>query len=125
MTVGDRIRNRRIELDLTQEEFAKRAGYCSKTVISRFEHSGNEISMKQINKLAKALDCSMAYLMGWETSSDTQVVSKQEEKQPKEEGFVNMADIPKAMELFEKYQNATPEVRAAIELLLKSPQSDA
>ncbi len=65
MTVGERIKQKRIELELSQTELAKRAGYCDKTVISKFENAGDKISMKQIERLAKALNTTSKYLMGW------------------------------------------------------------
>lgn len=120
MTVGERIRNRRIELNLSQEELAAKAGYCAKPAISRLEHSGNDISMKQIKRLSVALECSMAYLMGWEGNAD-----EDQSKEPVNNSYVNTADIPKAVDLYNKYINAPKEVQAAIELLLKSQQSEA
>ena len=66
MTVADRIKNRRLELHLSQEELAKKAGYTDKTSISKLENAGDTVSMKQINRLAPALECTSAYLMGWE-----------------------------------------------------------
>lgn len=66
MTVGERIKQKRTQLDLSQTELAKRAGYCDKTVISKFENAGNNISMKQIERLAKALGTTSQFLMGWE-----------------------------------------------------------
>lgn len=127
MTVGERIRERRLELKMSQDELAEKAGYCSKPAISRFEHSGNEISMKQIKKLAVALDCSMAYLMGWETEADK--ISKPEEPQEQQSekpdgSYIMTSDLPKAVELFERYQNAPQYIQDAIENLLKSSQSD-
>ena len=66
MTIGDRIKQKRKELDLSQEALAKLAGYSDKSAISKFEHGGDDISMKQVKRLAKALGVSSAYLMGWE-----------------------------------------------------------
>ena len=125
MTVGDRIKQRRIELGMSQEELAQKAGYCAKPAISRFEHAGNEISMKQVKRLSLALDCSMAYLMGWETTAD-----QVNNECPKKSGnadpsYVNTADIPKAIDLYTKYLNAPREVQMSIELLLKAQQSDS
>lgn len=120
MTVADRIKNRRIELGLSQEELAERAGYCGKPPISRFEHSGNEISMKQVKRLADALECTSAYLMGWETPAGETISAT-----PSNSEVVNTADIPRAIELYKKYENASPEVRAAVELLLKGSRSDS
>ena len=65
MTVGDRIREIRVSLEISQTELAKRAGYSDKTRISKIENSGNEISMKQVKRIAKALNVDSAYLMGW------------------------------------------------------------
>lgn len=39
MTIGERIRNRRIELNMTQEELAKKAGYKSRSSINKIELS--------------------------------------------------------------------------------------
>ena len=39
MTVGDRIRARRTELGMTQEELAKKAGYKSRSSINKIELS--------------------------------------------------------------------------------------
>jgi transcriptional regulator with XRE-family HTH domain len=116
MTVADRIREKRKELGLLQEELAERAGYRDKTSISKLENSGNDISMKQVKRCASALGCTTAYLMGWER--DGVDVQEVEEEQPQGPYFFK-DDIQKAMDLYEKYKRSTPEVRAAVELLLK------
>lgn len=66
MEIGERIRNRRLELSLTQEELAKRVGYSSKTTIAKIETNANQVRQSMITKLAKALDVTPGYLMGWE-----------------------------------------------------------
>lgn len=66
MTVGERIKLKREQLGLSQTELAIRAKYSDKTAISKLEHAGNNISMKQVERLANALNCSSQYLMGWE-----------------------------------------------------------
>lgn len=71
MTVGDRIREIRVSLEISQTELAKRAGYSDKTRISKIENSGNEISMKQVKRIAKALNVDSAFLMGWRLPEDT------------------------------------------------------
>lgn len=65
MTVGERIRQRRLELNLTQEELAKRLNYKGKSAVCRVEKEENNITTDRIRKFAKALDCEPAYLMGW------------------------------------------------------------
>ena len=124
MTVADRIKMRRLELEWSQEELAKRAGYYGKPTISKYENAGNDISMKQVAKMAKALGVTTAYLMGWETEMDHVAPVKQ--AAVKTEGnLINANDIPTAVDLYSKYVNASPEVRAAVDLLLKSSKPDA
>ena len=67
MTVADRIRARREELNMSQEELAKRIGCKDKSTISKIEKSGDDISMKNIERIAAALHVSSNYLMGWDT----------------------------------------------------------
>ena len=64
MTVGDRIRDRRKELGLTQGELGKRLGW-GKSAVCRVEKEGNNITTDRITRIAQALSCSPAYLMGW------------------------------------------------------------
>lgn len=60
------IKNRRIELNLSQSELASKVGYKDKGSISRIENGSLDLTQSQIVKFAKALECSPAYLMGWE-----------------------------------------------------------
>lgn len=69
MKVGERIKARRIELGLTQEELAKRMGYSDKSAVCKAETSGDNITTSKINKFALHLNCSFDYLMGWESST--------------------------------------------------------
>lgn len=66
MTVADRIRLRREELNLSQEELAKKIGNKDKSTISKIEKSGDDITMKNIQRIAIALGVSSQYLLGWE-----------------------------------------------------------
>lgn len=69
MTVGERIKKRRIELDLTQEELAKKMGYSDKSTICKAETCGDDITTRKVKKYADALNCSFEYLMGWDADS--------------------------------------------------------
>ena len=66
MTTSERIRTRRIELGLTQLEVAKKLGYTSKAAICKIEKQGNNVTLKTVKKIAKVLNCSPFYLMGWD-----------------------------------------------------------
>lgn len=71
MEFKDKIKTRRLELNLTLEEVAKKVGVSSPT-IQRYE-SGEikNVRKDKIKKLADALELSPAYLMGWD-ETDTQ-----------------------------------------------------
>ena len=80
--LGERVRKRREELNLTQEELAKRAGYQSRSSINNIE-SGRPASQKIVSKLAKALGVTPSYLMGWDdlpNKNDLQGLDQQDTK---------------------------------------------
>ena len=60
------IRARRLELDLTLKDVAKALGVSEGTV-SRYESANiQNMGIDKIANLAKVLQCSPGYLMGWE-----------------------------------------------------------
>lgn len=63
--IGVRIKNRRKDIGMTQEELGKRVG-VTKATINKYE-TGVVINMKRptIEKIAEALDVAPGYLMGW------------------------------------------------------------
>ena len=66
-TLGQRIRNRRLELDMTQGELAEKVGYKSISTIAKIESDINDITQSKVVKFAHALDTTTAYIMGWDT----------------------------------------------------------
>lgn len=75
--IGKRIRSRREQLGMTQEELASRLGYKSKTTIAKIENETNDIVQSKVTEFAKVLDTTPAYLMGW-TQLDGNVVNEKE-----------------------------------------------
>ena len=69
MTIGDRIRMRREELGLTQKELAERLGYKTKSSITKIEAGDSNLPITKVAKIAKALEVTESYLMGWEDSA--------------------------------------------------------
>lgn len=65
MEIGDRIKKRREELDMSQEQLAKKVGYKSRSSINKIELDGRGLPQNKIVALAKALETTPAYLMGW------------------------------------------------------------
>jgi len=63
-----RIRTRRKELGMSQEELALKVGYKTKSSINKIELGQNDISQSKINEFAKALNTTPTYLMGWDAN---------------------------------------------------------
>lgn len=130
MTVSDRIRQRRMELNMSQSELAKKARYSDKTRISKLENAGDDISMKQVRRIATALETTPAYLMGWEALSETatghnfDIVEVQTDRLPSLEAM-DKSIMEKAIHLYNLYIQAPPEIQAAVETLLKATKSDS
>lgn len=143
MTVADRIKSRREELNLTQEELALRVGLKGKSSVCKIESSGDNISTKSIRKYAKALGVTIAYLMGWEQLNffddecfaDKSTLALEHIIEVNEEngGSSKMAAMlyndtvikpaannitPTEYELIKRFRSATPEVQNAIATLL-------
>lgn len=71
MTMGDRIKNRRTELGMTQQELAVKMGFKTRSHISLLEQGNRNIPISKIKNLANALEVSPEYLMGWEDNMET------------------------------------------------------
>ena len=69
MGIGLNVRDRRIELGLTQEELAARMGYKSKSTINKIELGINDIPLSKVKEFAEALSTTESRLMGWEDAS--------------------------------------------------------
>lgn len=64
MTVGERIKQRRLELGWTQEELALKLGCKSRSSVNKVELS-NDLTLKTVRAYANALGVDATYLMGW------------------------------------------------------------
>lgn len=61
--IGDKIKELRKELDLTQEELASKLS-LSRQCISRWENNSNEPSINDIKNLCEILNTTSDYLLG-------------------------------------------------------------
>lgn len=66
LEIYKRIRARREELGISQEELAKRMGYKSRSSINKIEKGENDIPQSKIIAFAQALRTTPESLMGWE-----------------------------------------------------------
>jgi transcriptional regulator with XRE-family HTH domain len=92
--LGERIRARRLALGLTQEDVAKRAGITA-VHVSRIEHGEPDVSLDTMKRLAAALETTPADLLG---------------------GTIELS--PKARDFAKLFDEAPPEVSAALLVLL-------
>lgn len=70
-TIGQKIRNRRVEIGMSVDELAKRLGK-NRATIYRYESDEIEnFPVAVIPPLAEVLGVSPAYLMGWEDEKKT------------------------------------------------------
>jgi len=65
MTLGDRIKAERERLGWTQEELAHKIGYKSRSSVQKIE-TCRTLPMNKIMSVARALNVSPSYLVGWE-----------------------------------------------------------
>lgn len=115
MEFKDLVKKRRNEIGITLEEVGKIVG-VSKATVQRWE-SGEikNIRRDKIEKLAKALQTTPAYLMGWEESAKTSSYTLPEIKPPSEvdpDQFV--LDMYKKLDVEDK-----AEIRGEMKQMLK------
>lgn len=80
MNVGDRIRERRIELGWSQRELADKMGYNHSTV-GRIETGKVDIPQSRIIQFGEVLGVSVGYLMGSEGVSNSNTLTKADSRE--------------------------------------------
>jgi transcriptional regulator with XRE-family HTH domain len=66
LTTGEKIRQRRLELQWSLRELAKRMGYANQSTISRIEKGEIDIPQSKVVKFAEVMGTTVAFLMDWE-----------------------------------------------------------
>ena len=64
MTIGQRIRKRREELKMSQEELAHKIGYKSRSSINKIELDIQRLAQNKIKLIADALNTTANYILG-------------------------------------------------------------
>lgn len=115
MTIGERIKQRRIELNMTQDELAKRTGYKSRSSINKLENA-RALPSRKIEKMASVLECTPSFLMGW-TDSPREIrisVETEFQKHLEIERIKAYSD-----RLYAAYRDASPDTQKAVRVILK------
>lgn len=81
------IKNKRLEMGISQEELARRTGYTNRSSIAKIESGKVDLSQTKIMQFAEALDTTPSDLMGW----DEEPASIKESM----EGIENIIPLPK------------------------------
>ena len=74
-TIGKRIADRRIELNMSQEELASRVGYKDRSSIAKIESGDRDIRQAKVLAFAKALNTTPQWLMGYDEPQTAQTNS--------------------------------------------------
>ena len=118
-------RERIIELmqhyGLNQTELCNRTG-LQKSALSNYLNGDREPRQTQISLIADPFNVNPAWLMGYDVPMELPLSDVEKEKLN-----ANADRIREAMLMYNAYANATPDVRQAVEILLKAtkPISDA
>ncbi len=116
LQIGQRIRERREELGMSQNDLAELVGYTSRSTIARIEAGEIDLPQSKISAIAKALMVDPKYIFGWtgeapEIDEDLMVLREQ------------LRRSPETRMLFDVTKNATPEQIKAVAEMLKQWRS--
>lgn len=125
MTKGERLRKRREQLGLSQTEVANSVNVSKQTLYKYENDIVSNIPSDKIEALARKLETTPEFLMGWEVPSDESKIMMIGGNARYLPVFAESDDIEKALELYKAYSDASHDVQSAIEILLKSHLSDS
>lgn len=118
MTVGQRIKQKRIELGWTQEQLARKMGYSGKSAVCMAETKGDNITTTKVEKFAKALGVTSRYLMGWEDINGVPIPTEHAEYKPEISDY-RPEFVEEAIEVYRDIQGLTPDRRKALQEYLQ------
>lgn len=116
----ENIKKRRIELNISQQELAELVGYKGKSMISQIESGSVDISRSMIVKFAEVLNCSPAYLMGWEDDESGYYLDDETALEAQ-----RVFSDPDTRMLFDAARDSKPEnIRIAADLLKRLKETN-
>ena len=112
--LGERIRLRRLELNLTQTQLAERTGYSDKTAISKIENGENDLTQSKIITFANALLTTPSYLMGWVEDPKPKLAKDQRQAELRAE----LEQAFKHPDIAQAYSEADEKTQKMVRMLL-------
>lgn len=82
LEIGNRIKQLRIERDMSQDELARKCGYTSRSTINKIELGINDVPQSKIKSIAEALNVSVGEILCWnemDEKYDTKKIQKEVE----------------------------------------------
>lgn len=124
MTIGDRIKIRREELQMSQNELAEKIGYKSRSSINKIELNLYNLNQSKIKAIADALLTTPSYIMGWD-EIDTSQIKQQKNNQE----LIETSYGKSARDAFDLYIQLDPddqgEIRGEMKQMLKAEKYSA
>lgn len=105
MTLGDKIRIRREEAGLSQDDLARKLGYKSRSTIAKLESGVNDLTQSKLKAFADALNTTVADLLDWDEPQEKPYCFDSETARLAQE----LKDNPGQRILFDASRNLTPE----------------
>ena len=102
--IGEKIKNRRLELGWTQEYLAERMGYKHCSSINKIELGKNDIPQNKIEKFAKVLGVTVLYLLDINEDSETEKEIVQAFRSLNSEGQEKLRDYARDLCLSGQYK---------------------
>ena len=103
MSKGQRIKHLRESLNMSQTELATKIDVSKQTLYKYENDIVTNIPSDKIEAIAHALNVSPSYIMDWD---------------------IKESDMDRAVTFYERYEKASPEIKAAIEALLKASKGE-
>lgn len=92
MTIGERIKFKREELDISQDELARRLGYKSRSSINKIELGLQNLNQSKIKAIADALQTTPSFIMGW-TEDKKEPTLENEDGLTENQQFSKLRDV--------------------------------
>ena len=113
-TTGQRIKERREALGMSQDELAAKVGYQSRSAINKIEtNPKREVKPTKLKEFASALQCSVPFLLGWEDQDPKELAS-----------ILADSEIIEISKMYYKLNSMNREfVKGTIEMLIKKQEN--
>lgn len=121
MTIGNRIKELRTSLGMTQDELAKLTGYKSRSSIQKIESGERDITQSAIVSFARALKVAPSVIMGWDRELDDldwKVLELYPDYNPKSGYISNTVSSKHEQEVLNAYRKAEKPLRDGIDRML-------